>query len=92
MKSNIDINALISLFSFMLALFTTASGAILWYVNSEKKKYAAERDFAHLKRNQEAISQSVAALLEEFDRRQDVLERDILEIKSYISRKSRNDE
>lgn len=88
---NIDINTLVAFCSFALALFTTATGAILWYANSEKKRYAAERDFQHLKRSQESISSGIANLLHELDRRLDVIERDILEIKSFLFRKGNED-
>ena len=85
-----DINTLIAFFSFVLALFTTATGAILWYVNSEKKKYASERDFQHLKRNLENISNGMAELLNEMETRLDTIERtigrDILEIKMHITK------
>ncbi|MFK0730926.1 MAG: hypothetical protein ACIWVG_07105, partial [Gloeotrichia echinulata HAB0833] len=84
-RTQVDINTLIAFFSFALALFTTGTGAILWYANTEKKKYAAERDFAHLKRNQESISEGIDHLLTELDRRLDTIERDILEIKSCLS-------
>ena len=87
-----DINTLIALSSFALALFTTATGAILWYVNSEKKRYASERDFAHLKRNQEGISEGIAHLLSEMDRRLDLIERDILEVKTFLFRKIRDED
>jgi len=87
----VNINTLIALASFMLALFTTATGAILWYANTEKKRYAAERDFAQLKRNQESISGSIDQLLSELDRRMDIIERDLLEMKSFLIRKNKDD-
>lgn len=88
MKFVINVSTLISLSGFLLAATTTLAGAILWYVNTEKKKYAAERDFQHLKRNQEQISQGLGDIVQELerhfdkvDRRFDQIERDILEIK-----------
>ncbi|MBW4644756.1 MAG: hypothetical protein KME23_17635 [Goleter apudmare HA4340-LM2] len=85
----LDINTLVALCSFALALFTTATGAILWYVNSEKKKYASERDFNHLKRNQEQISQGIGQLMVEMDRRLDAIGHDILEIKAEFRHKEK---
>lgn len=74
----------IALGSLVLATATTCIGGILWYANSEKKKYAAERDFAHIRRNQEQMQQGLNDLLREFDRRFDVIDRDVLEIKSVL--------
>lgn len=75
---------LIAFGSLVLATATTVVGGVLWYANSEKKKYAAERDFAHIRRNQEQMQQGLNDLLREFDRRFDVVDRDILEIKSNL--------
>ncbi|MFK0732079.1 MAG: hypothetical protein ACFKPT_13850 [Gloeotrichia echinulata GP01] len=81
----LDINTFVALCSFALALFTTATGAILWYVGTEKKKFAAEREFLHLKNNQISISAGIAELFKEMDRRLDIIDRDILEIKNILS-------
>ncbi|WP_017652564.1 hypothetical protein [Fortiea contorta] len=86
---NFNANFFVALCSFALALFTTATGAILWYVNSEKKKYASERDFLHLKRNQEQISQAIAQVMIEMDRRLDLISHDILEIKAEFRHKDK---
>ncbi len=75
---------LIALGSLILATATTVIGALVWYANSEKKKYAAERDFAHIRRNQEQMQQGLTNLFNEIDRRFDTVERDILEIKSSL--------
>lgn len=75
---------LIALGSLVLATTTTIIGGILWYANSEKKKYGLERDFGHIRRNQEQIQQSLNTVLGEFDRRFDTVERDILEIKANL--------
>lgn len=38
------------------------SGIYLWWSGSIKKNFAAERDFGHIKRNQEQINQSLLHL------------------------------
>ncbi|WP_427159401.1 hypothetical protein ACQFX9_25785 [Aliinostoc sp. HNIBRCY26] len=81
---NLTPGDLIALGSLALATITTVIGGILWYANAEKKKYAAERDFAHIRRNQEQMQLGLNTLLQELDRRFDVVERDILEIKSTL--------
>lgn len=65
-----------------LAIFSSIIGGIIWYANAEKKKYGLERDFNHLKRNQQQILDGLNSLVREIDRRFDSIDRDILEIKS----------
>ncbi|BAZ66267.1 hypothetical protein ACE1AT_13935 [Pelatocladus sp. BLCC-F211] len=75
---------LIAFGSFFIACITAIAGGIFWYANSEKKKYGLERDFGHIRRNQEQIQTSLNTILGEFDRRFDIVERDILEIKANL--------
>jgi uncharacterized protein YcbK (DUF882 family) len=60
-----------------------------------KKEYAAERDFAHLRRNQEQLIQNIDVLAKDFDERSDrehnelwqkfeALHRELAEIKTMI--------
>ncbi len=81
---NFDANSLISLGGLILAFTTTLCGAILWYVQTEKKKYAAERDFNHLRRNTEQLTQSIQYQTKELEGRFEKLQRDILEIKIHL--------
>lgn len=61
-----------------------------------KKEYAAERDFAHLKRNQEQMLSNISTLIEDFDERSDrehnelwqkfeALHRELAEVKTMIA-------
>ena len=81
---NFDANSLISLGGLILAFTTTLCGAILWYVQTEKKKYAAERDFNHLRRNIEQLTQSIQYQTKELEGQFQKLQRDILEIKIHL--------
>ncbi|MDJ0733518.1 MAG: hypothetical protein QNJ47_05420 [Nostocaceae cyanobacterium] len=81
MNNFFDANSLIALCALVLTIITTLSGAILWYVNTEKKKYAAERDFKHLRRNIEQLAENVNFQTGELDKNFEELSRDILEIK-----------
>ena len=87
----IPIDTLIAFSSLLLAFLTTSAGVILWYVNSEKKKYAAERDFNHIRRNQEQMQLSLNHLFEEIDRRFQNVERDVLEIRTILDLKRHHD-
>lgn len=75
---------LIALGGLVLAALTTVLGGVVWFANAEKKRYAAERDFAHIRRNQEQMQQGLTSLFNELDRRFDTVERDILEIKTSL--------
>lgn len=55
-----NINTVSTLVSLTLGLLGFLSGLILWYRGSVEKRYAAERDFGHLRRNQEQQSQALA--------------------------------
>ncbi len=81
-----DLNILLAIAGFALALGGNITWAIILYGNSEKKKYAAERDFNHLRNNQSQISDGIADGFEEMDRRFDTLDRDLLEIKAWMIR------
>lgn len=81
---NFTVSDFIALGGLLLATVTTVLSAVVWFANSEKKRYAAERDFAHIRRNQEQMQQGLNNLLHELDRRFDMVERDILEIKSSL--------
>ncbi len=86
-----DANSLISLAGLILAFTTTLCGAILWYVQTEKKKYAAERDFNHLRRNIEQLTENIKYQTNELDEKFEQLQRDILEIKVYLGVKNLGD-
>lgn len=75
----------ISVWALLFPVLTQTVLLVVWYVNheksSERKKYAAERDFNHLKNNQLQISSAINDLLEEVKTDFNALNRDILEIK-----------
>ena len=75
----------IAIISLVIAAVTSLSSLVLWYANSEKRKYGLERDFGHIRRNYEQIQLSLNGIFKEIDRRFDITERDILEIKSRLN-------
>lgn len=87
-----NISDVIALGSLALAMTTTATGAILWYVQGEKKKYASERDFQHIKRNQEQISIGIDKLTEELEHQLEIMGRDVLEIKIMLGINRNNED
>lgn len=54
-----DWNTLIALASFVGGVIASAITCLKWYGNSQKKAYAAERDFQHLRRNYEQLAEAI---------------------------------
>ncbi len=53
----------LALGGFLLGLLTSLLGALAWYGNAVQRKYAAERDFQHLKRNYEQLAANQGVIL-----------------------------
>ncbi len=70
--------------TFALAVGGNITWAILFFSNSVKRRYAAERDFNHLKNNLKDLTDNLEILFREFDKRLDYQDRDLLEIKAYL--------
>ncbi|BAZ29957.1 hypothetical protein NIES4074_24050 [Cylindrospermum sp. NIES-4074] len=81
--------------ALMLTVITNVVWIAAWYVGNQKstevKKYAAERDFNHLKNNQLQISESINHLMDEVKNDFDSLQRDILEIKITLGLHNKKD-
>lgn len=57
----------ISLISLAIAVFAFIDAFLTRQKSSATKSYAAERDFQHLKRNQEQMQQNQAVLLDQIE-------------------------
>lgn len=66
-----DLNSLLAVLTFLgggiAGISGTLWGLARWYAQSEKKKYAAERDFAHLRKNQEQQAENMKLVMEEVE-------------------------
>ena len=67
-----------------IGIITFIGGVALWYRGAVEKKYAAQRDFGHLKRNYENLSMTVLEQGKDIDRRFDGLEADTREVKILL--------
>jgi len=81
-----DLNTLLAIGGFTLALGGNITWALAMFGNAQKKAYATERDFNHLKNNQKDISDGVAMGFNEMDRRFDDVDKELIEIKSWLIR------
>lgn len=66
----------------IIGILTFVGGILAWYSGAIEKRYAAQRDFQHLKKNQENISLGIHSLFKEVDRRFDDLVREVGELKA----------
>ena len=55
-----DVKLMISAIAGAIGIVSTTFSGVLWFKSTVRKRYAAERDFNHLKRNYEQLSQNVA--------------------------------
>ena len=66
-----DLNSLLAVLTFIgggvAGISGTLWGLARWYAQSERKKYAAERDFQHLKRAQEQQAENLRLMMEEVE-------------------------
>lgn len=77
---------LIALSGLLLATATTVIGAVLWYANTEKRRYALERDFNHIKNNLEQISDGISHEFKDLNDRFDDVDKELLRIEAYLIR------
>ena len=67
--------------TLIMGVASFAGGLISLYGAVVRKRYAAERDFSHLKRNYESLSANVASLSRFQDERFDDLDKALIEIR-----------
>jgi hypothetical protein len=60
-------NTLMTVISLVMGVSSFIGGIILWYKGSVEKSYAAQRDFGHLKRNYENLSNAINILIEQVE-------------------------
>lgn len=53
--------------AFGMGLSSFIGGGILWYRGAIEKQYAAQRDFQHLRRNQEQLKQATEIISDEME-------------------------
>ncbi|MEM9766847.1 MAG: hypothetical protein AAF892_03055 [Cyanobacteria bacterium P01_D01_bin.71] len=83
--SNLNLIALIlGILVSGLSLLTGVVGAIAWHTARTRKQYAAERDFAHLKRNYQQLTHHVEWLMKEFQERSHDIARQLDRIEAKL--------
>lgn len=73
-------NISLEVIATLLGILSIVAGGVSWYRSSVQKNYAAERDFAHIRRNYEQAQQALNSLQEDNDRVREIL----IEMKSLM--------
>ncbi|MBD2204936.1 hypothetical protein H6G33_04245 [Calothrix sp. FACHB-1219] len=81
-----NIQTSISLIALLLAIGGNITWLFFTYGNSEKRKLAAERDFNHLRNNQQNISDGIAHGFDEIEDKLEAIDRNLIEVKIWIMR------
>jgi hypothetical protein len=65
-------------------------GGLLWWEGRVRKSYAAERDFAHLRRQYEQLSQNLATLSDDLSEQMQDIRTEVIRTQGMIQRKHDN--
>ncbi|MGI0494225.1 hypothetical protein ACN4EG_20765 [Alkalinema pantanalense CENA528] len=80
-----DLNSLLAVLTFLgggiAGISGTLWGMAQWYAKAKNKEYAAQRDFAHLKRNQEQQAENMRQIMEEVE----LLNRAVIRLETLIT-------
>lgn len=68
----------------LIGILTFIGGVIAWYRSAVEKQYANQRDWNHVKNNQQQLIQNLDFFIKEQDRRFDHQDQQITEIKGMI--------
>lgn len=67
MLDSVDVKSIIAILTFLTGVGGGVLGMLRWFSTSERKKFAAEREFMHLRNNQEQMKRSMEMLSRELD-------------------------
>lgn len=62
-----SIETFIAVAGFVLGVGGTLTAVVNYYASSQTKKYAAQRDFEHLRRNQEQLIHNLSEIAKDID-------------------------
>lgn len=68
-----------------LSIGTTIFVSVSWYNSTLRKQYAAQRDFEHLRRNYQQMSEAQSELAKEMDKRFDETTLDLRDLKNIAN-------
>lgn len=80
-----DLERIIESLGAFLGLGSMVGAAIFWYRDKVRKDYARQRDWEHLKRHYDQLAQEFERLIAEQDRRFDLVDLELREIKGLTT-------
>lgn len=75
----------IELIAISISICTFLAGGFAWYSATVVKRYAAQRDFEHLRRNYAQLAENQKTIMSEFDKRCDQIDLALIETKGLIN-------
>lgn len=86
-----DVDKLIAIIGIVIAILGVVDSGLQRYAKANTSKYAAQRDFEHLRRNQDQLKQSIAVILEENDKLNEEMIRMRTQLDTLIVMQSRKE-
>lgn len=83
---------MIALAALCLSLITNIIGAIASMRSADRKKYAAEREFGHVKTGLVTLTHNLDILFQESDHNQELIKRDLFRILVHLGIESTKNE
>ena len=82
-----DVDKLIAVIGVIIAILGVVDSGLQRYVRANTGKYAAQRDFEHLRRNQEQLKESLRVVIEDSDKMNDEMIRLSVQISTLLAMK-----
>jgi hypothetical protein len=82
----LNLQTSVAIAAFLLALGGNLTWLVVTYGNAEKRKLIAERDFNHLRNNQQNISDGISDGFDDIEAKLAVIDRNLIEVKIWIMR------
>ena len=74
-----------NLIGLVMGVISFLGGVVMWHKGSVEKRYAAQRDFQHLKRNYQQLTTALDHLDEGVGEGNDQLKRELTDIKASLN-------
>lgn len=78
------VSSVVAIVSLVLALVTATGSVLHNLLQGQQKRYAAERDFQHLKRNYEQLAENQEELFKSFEEKANAISLELREMKLLL--------
>lgn len=87
----ITISDIIASVALLLSVATNLVGGFIWLRGADRKKFAAEREFAHVKNGILDLNKNLDILFQGLDNDRELIKRDLFKIMVYLGIESTRD-